>query len=257
MSWGSRRSYYVPQPLPLDYGAHLAKYNADVVKRVARTWVGKDYGKLAKDACTRAIVSALTDPTAVERVVAGLSPFETAGLGLLKHYGQTAPTLAFAVELLMLGFPLQSREKQRGYGYHYGTSLVYTGLNSLLSKGLALLRDTDHGNGAGHTLEVDQYHFRPEVFADRHVLTGVAVVPPLPLPITPVADVGESGLALQPAEVVLRFVSLAEALRKIGRIELTRKGRPAKPFLTKLGKALGWEATLDRTPDTPLPQATL
>lgn len=257
MSWGNRRSYYVPQPLPLDYGVHLAKYNADVVKRVARTWVGKDSSKLAKDACTKAIVSALADPAVVERVIAGLSPFEAAGLGLLKHYGQTAPTLAFAVELLMLGFPLQSREKQRGYGYHYGTSLVYTGLNSLLGKGLVLLRDTDHGYGAGHTLEVDQYHYRPEVFSDRHLLASVAVVPPVPLPITPVADVGESGLALQPAQVVLRFVSLTEALRKMSRIELTRKGRPAKPFLTKLGKALGWEATLEKAPETPLSQATL
>jgi hypothetical protein len=253
MSWGSRR--IPPQPFPLDYEAHLPKYNADVLKRLARVWAGKDAAKLNKDACIRAIGNGLANPDTVQAVVAGLSPFERAGLGLLNYHGLVTSTQEFAIELLMLGLPFSTREQRQAYSYHDSASL-YDALNSLLGKGLVLLREMDQGYGYAHDLRVDQYHYRPQVFSDRGLLAGVKVTPPVVMALTPVDNV-ESDFALQPAEVMLRFVALVETLRKIGRIDLTGKGRLTKPFLAKLTKALGWEAVLDNAADTPLPQATL
>src|SRR5262249_29711315 len=255
MSWGYRRSA-PPQQFPLDYAAHLPKYNAEVLKKLARLWVGKDATKLNKEACTKAILRGLTDPAAVQAVIDGLSPFERAGLGLLKRHGQSAPTREFAVELLMLGLPFSGREQRPSYSYHR-IEPFYGALNGLLGKGLVLLREWDQAYGYARDLQIDEYHYRPEVFSDPGLLAGVEVTPPTALSLTPVGGVDESGLALEPAEVVLRFVSLVETLRKLGRIDLTSKGRPTKPFLTKLTKALGWEETLGTVSDTPLPQATL
>jgi hypothetical protein len=255
MSWGSRRSA-PPQPFPLDYAAHLPKYNAEVLKKLARLWVGKDATKLNKEACTKAILRGLADPAAVQAVIDGLSPFERAGLSLLKRHGQTAPTREFAVELLMLGVPFSAREQRPAYGYSR-IEPFYGALNSLLGKGLVLLREWDQAYGYARDLQIDEYQYRAEVFSDCGLLAGVEILPPTALSLTPVGGVGESGLALQPAEVVLRFVALGETLRKLGRVDLTSKGRPTKPFLTKLTKALGWEETLGTASDTPLPQATL
>ena len=238
MSWGSRR--IPPQPFPLDYEAHLPKYNADVLKRIARVWAGKDAAKLSKDACIRAISKGLANPDTVQAVVAGLSPFERAGLGLLTHHGQVAATPEFAIELLMLGLPFSGHDNRPAYSY-YDSASFYGALNSLLGKGLVLLREMDQSYGYARDLRIDQYHYRPHVFSDRGLLAGVEVTPPVVMSLTPVDNV-ESEFALQPAEVMLRFVSLVETLRKFGRIDLTSKGRPAKPFLTKLTKALGWEA---------------
>lgn len=251
MSWGSRR--LPPQPFPLDYEAHLPKYNADVLKRIARVWV-KDATKLTKDACIRVISNGLANPDAVQAVVEKLSPFERAGLGLLNYHGQVAATHEFATELLMLGLPFSDREHRQAYSYHDSAS-VYDGLNSLLSKGLVLLREWDQTYGYGRDLRIDQYHYRPQVFSDRGLLAGIPPTPPTVMSLTPVDNV-ESEFALQPAEVMLRFVAMVETLRKIGRIDLTGKSQPTKPFLTKLTKALGWEAELEKAVETPLPQAT-
>jgi hypothetical protein len=252
MSWRSRS--IPPQPAPLDYEAHLPKYNADVLKRIARVWA-KDSSKLTKDACLRAISNGLANPDVVQAVVAGLSPFERAGLGLLNYHGQVAATNEFAIELLMLGLPFAGHDHRPAYSYHDSAS-SYDALNNLLGKGLVLLRESDQIYGYGRDLRIDQYHFRPQVFSDRGLLAGVKVTPPAVMSLTPEKNV-ESEFALQPAEVMLRFVAMVETLRKIGRIDLTSKGRLAKPFLTKLTKTLGWEAELETAADTPLPQATL
>jgi hypothetical protein len=64
-------------------------------------WVGKEASRLNKDACIRAVCQGLTDPAAVQQVIAGLSDFERAGLGFYEPLpdgtgvGLTAETTAF------------------------------------------------------------------------------------------------------------------------------------------------------------------
>jgi hypothetical protein len=182
-----------------------------------------------------------------------LSDFECAGLGLLKLRGQTTPTNELAMELLLLGLPFTDRSS--GYRYSYREENLHGALNHLLNKGLLVLRDSEKTYGYSSGPSVTQYHYRPEVFADPRLLAHVETVPPATLTIAPAAE-GEPGFAKQPGEVVLRFIALAETLRKLGRIDLTVKGRPAKPFLSKLIKTLGWEDTLATESHTPLSQAT-
>ncbi|MBM4258628.1 MAG: hypothetical protein FJ147_22350 [Deltaproteobacteria bacterium] len=256
MSWGSRRYALPPQLFPLDYAVHLPTYTADVLKQMARVWVGKDASKLNKDACTKAIINGLANPTAVRAVIDGLSPFERAGLGLLKHHGQIARTDEFAVELFMLGYPTPPLERAYSYGFNRSASLLYGGLNTLIKKGLVLGREWDQGYGSTHDAAMGEYYYRPEVFSDHRLLTHMETTPPVTLSLTPFVAGDASGMALQPAEVVLRLVSMVETLRKLGRIDITTKGRLAKPFVAKLTKALGWEEAAGKSANAPFPQVT-
>jgi hypothetical protein len=240
------------QPAPLSAAA-LLHFNANALKRMARAWVGKEATKMNKDACAQAIAQALADPQAMRAMVERLSPFEQAGLGLLKLHGHIAPTDVLALELLMLGLPFQ--ERTPGYRYYHQES-HYEALNSLLNKGLVWLWAHDARYAYHSDPAIDQYHYSPMLFADQRLLEHIAVVPPAGLDIAPVASVAPQWFT-QPGEVVLRFVSFAEALRKLGRIEYTRQGRPSKPFLARLTRALGWETTLARDALTPLPDAAL
>ena len=109
------------QPAPVSE-ATLLHFNANILKRMARAWVGKEATKLPKDGCAHAIVKTLADPQAVRAMVARLSPFEQAGLGLLKRYGGVAPTDVLALELLMLGLPFQ--ERSSGYRHVFAGSAL-------------------------------------------------------------------------------------------------------------------------------------
>ena len=247
----SRRRTTSPKLLPLVYEKHLPRFNANVLKRLARVWVGKEATKLNKDSCIQAIIQALAKPATVRAVVSDLSAFEKAALGLLKFHGQTAPTREFAMQLLMLGLPFDDSASY-GYGSYGGDS--YAALNQLLNKGLLVLRDWEDTYGYHSGPTISDYYYRPEVFTDLRLLASLEPVPPVSLDLLPVTGVG-AGRAKQPGEAVLRFIAMAEALRKIGRIDLTKKGRPSKPFLTKLTKRLGWGDL--QTTDTPLPDAAL
>jgi hypothetical protein len=251
-----RREAPAPRPLQLSYAAHLPRFSAEALKRFARVWVGKEASKLNKEACIRAVCQGLTDPAAVQKVIADLSDFERAGLGLLKRYGQSAQTEALATELLMLGLPFQDHGARHASWSARGGA-DYQALNGLLHRGIAMLLGWNQGYG-GYTVDlyVDDYHYSPTVFAEACLLEHVAPVPPVLLPLEPVTEV-VPGIAKQPAEVVLRLIAMVETLRKMGRIPLTSRGRPTRPFLSKLTKALGWEAALATDALAPLPDATL
>jgi hypothetical protein len=243
-----------PRPLPLSYQSHLPALNAATLKRFARLWVGKEAAKLNKEGCIQAMRRAVAEPATVRRVLDSLSDFERAGLGLLKRYGQVAPTEALATELLMLGLPFQDDDRSySSWGSRHG--VTYRALNCLLQRGIAMLHGRDQGYG-GYTVEarIDDYHYSPQVFSEACLLAEVGPVPPVVLPLEPVVGV-TSGTAKQPAEVVLRLIAMVETLRKLGRIPLTSKGRPTKPFLSKLAKTLGWDAALAGDALTPLPDA--
>ena len=241
-----------PQPAPLS-AATLLRFNANVLKRIARVWVGKAATKMHKEACAQAIARALADPPAVRAMVERLSPFERAGLGLLKLHGHMAPTDVLALELFMLGLPFQ--ERSSGYRYYHQEN-HYEALNHLLNKGLVWQWEQDARYGYHSEPIIDQYHYSPMVYAEQRLLEHIAVTPPAALDLAPVAGV-EPQWTTRPAEVVLRLVSFAETLRKLGRIEYTRQGRIAKPFLARLTRALGWEATQAKEALTPLPEAPL
>ena len=103
---------------------------------------------------------------------------------------------------------------------------------------------------------IDQYHYSPSSLRSSASWSTSRLRRPSALDLAPVASVephwvdptGRGGAA---------FVSFAETLRKLGRIEYTRQGRVSKPFLARLTRALGWEATLASDPLTPLPEAPL
>ena len=249
MSWRSRRYRPVPHLLPLSYQAHLPRLNSETLKRIARLWVGTEANKMNKEACVRSVIAMLQDDTAVRSLVERLSDFARAGLGLLKLRGQSAPTEVLALELLMSGLPFESGNWS--YRYSYGGDDYYAALNRFLESGVALLRDRD--TMSGYSLTVSKYNHGPEIFSDQRILSHVRILPPATLNLRPVSVA--AGLSKSPAEVLFRFVSLSEAIRKHGRIEFTTKGRPTKTYLYRLVKTLGWNESA--TGPAPLPDAPL
>ncbi|MGE3540618.1 MAG: helicase-associated domain-containing protein [Candidatus Tectimicrobiota bacterium] len=248
------RASTTPRPLPPSYEAHLPSLNAAALKRMARLWVGKEASKLNKDGCMRAIRQGLTDPAAMQAVRAELTEFERAGLGLLKRYGQTAPTDVLAAELLMLGLPFKDpRGGPRIWSSQH--SVDYGALNALLHRGVVLLQNWQQSYGYPGDLYLDDYHYSAQVFSEPCLLVAGEPRPPLPLDLTPVTPAAAS-LARQPAEVVLRLISLVETLRKLGPIPRTTKGRITKPFFSKLAKMLGWDASLGQDAMAPLADST-
>jgi len=222
---------------------------------MARAWVGSSVHKLDKSACTAAILDVLENKESLRAIVQRLSPFEQAGLGLLKLRGQTAPTQEIAMELLMFGLPFVEATRSPYYGYQRETA-QYEALNCLLKKGLLLLRVMDTRFSYSQEPSVSEYHNRPIVFADPRILAHVKPVFIVPLSLKPISDV-EPGLSKQPAEVMLRFITLMEVIRKIGRIDCTTKGRPTKPYMAKLTKRLGWHHTCDAESAKQLPETLL
>src|SRR5262245_38860922 len=129
-----RREPPPPRPLRLSYVTQLPRLSAEVLKRFARMWVGREASRLNKEACIQVICQGLTDPAAVQRVIADLSDFERAGLGLLKRYGQSAPTEVLATELSMLGLPFEDhRANYASWSARGGAA--YREVNSRLQRG--------------------------------------------------------------------------------------------------------------------------
>ncbi|MGH2670189.1 MAG: hypothetical protein ACRDH5_13925, partial [bacterium] len=87
MSFWRTPSPVVLEGLLPDPATCLARLNAERIKKIARLWVGKDANKLNKEGALRAVTHGLGDPRAIRAVVAGLSDFERAGLGLIKARG--------------------------------------------------------------------------------------------------------------------------------------------------------------------------
>src|SRR5438093_4716996 len=132
-----RRATPPPRPLRLSYATHLPRLSAETLKRLARMWAGREASRLNKEACIQAICQGLTDPAAVRRVIADLSDFERAGLGLLKRYGQSAPTEVLATELLMLGLPSEDHRAHHASWSARGGG-DYKVMNGLLHSGTGM-----------------------------------------------------------------------------------------------------------------------
>lgn len=242
------------RPSAQSYAVYLPDVSMPALKRMARLWVGAKAFTLNKDACLWAIYYGLTDPAAVQRVVAGLSDFERAGLGLLKHHGRAAQTDVLAAELFMLGLPFEAQhDSPASWVTTHGAD--YRALNTLLHHGLILPRRAQKGYGYPTELYMDGSHYSPQVFSESSLLDEVETVPPVPLALHPVSAV-EPGRVKQPSEVVRLLIAALEALRSLGPIPLTPAGRPPAPFLARLTTRLGVDTTLAQDPLAPLPDAT-
>jgi len=242
-----------PEPVPPEPGSFsrcLDRLNADYLKRAARFWARNLPKRMARDDALQAVESALADDAWLRELPGQRGKFERAALWLLRLDGGLVPAITLAGELLAYGVSWSS---SRSYGHEANP---YDPINSLIWSGV-VLRLPDPSRY--YTIDFSSSYYEDSserrVFTDTRVLPYASPVPPATLEVAPL-DGAYRGSARRPAEVGLRFVSMIEAIRKQGSIALTTRGRPAKPFLNRLTKALGWDAPLAAEAHTPLPEAT-
>jgi XPB/Ssl2-like helicase family protein len=242
-----------PAELPEGHFLHcLGLLNAEYVKRAARFWAGRPGAGLSKGPAREAVARALTDQDRLRALQQELSPFQQAALWLLRLDGGMTPAVVLAGELLMYGLPWSGRGTS-AYGYGSG---LYEPVSSLATQGVLLRVGL---NARYYSLDFGSAYYEsgsdPRVFTDPRVLPFIRAVPPAPLELSP-AEAGRHPQAKRPAEVGLRLVTLLETVRKLGPMDLTASGRPTKPYLNRLTRALGWDKVLAADPDAALPDAT-
>lgn len=237
--------------LPLYWG----RLSGESIKRVARYWLGRSGVKSGKQANLDALAQVFAQEAELAAIREGLTPFQRAALGLLARRGGVMSVEEFSGTLLALGHPCGHESGRYPFGeYGYHDVARFGALNALEDLGLVAGAYVPRPETDLDATYVDRRDLYLAVYSDPRLLRGIEPAPPVALPLQPVAVEG-GGSARRPAEVSLRLLSLVEALRRQSPFKLTNRGRPPKPLITKLTKALGWDPALENDPHTPLPEA--
>jgi hypothetical protein len=224
-----------------DLPERLSSLNADVLKKIARVWVGKDAYKLNKESAIQTLKRCFRDPAAVRRLAENLIGSERDGLMLMKlRERPVVYTEELAGELLLLHpIPFNPRS-----GYYSSDGKHYARLDEMIERGL--LMRCDGGKGAISSYYSSYVCEAVGVVADFFDIIEVA--PPPALQLKPVAEAAAT-ITRRPGELLLQLTTFYQALDRLGFVQLTAKGQYATPSLNKLGKLLGWrEAELSPTP---------
>jgi hypothetical protein len=245
--WSQGRPGGASEVRPQDYLSCVSKLGSADIKRIARLWVGPAAYKATKDACFAGIRAALDDPERVRGLVARLSEFEQAALGVLKARGGCTPPDDLASELAAPGLegPPSLRRLRHGSGGPYDL------LNELLDKGLILAVSPGSGwNRPVFHIDPSYYGVPEMVFSDRRLLAAVEAVPPRPLELPSLPAVGASWMR-RPGEVMLDFLGVLGAVRRWGDLPTNKTGLLSAAAMKRLTKALGWEGRDEGRRDTP------
>ncbi|MFN0122028.1 MAG: hypothetical protein ACKV2V_16150 [Blastocatellia bacterium] len=224
---------------------YLDQLNADVLKRIARIWVGTDVAKLNKENARKLVEEKLTDPDGQIKLQRFIQDDLRDGLALIRlRGGRAAYTVELGLELLYLRPYTGDLGKN---SYHNRHEAVSHRVNELLGFGLIV-----QGNGRPDVISAYTYD-APEIVGTIPELMQGMKLSRLPRPDIKPAVYDGPVLRPRPGELMLRMVSLRETLGRLGTIELKGMGQYPKTTLTKLSRSLGWQAG----PQDPLPNPVL
>jgi hypothetical protein len=209
----------------------LSGLNADVLKKMARVWVGKDAYKLSKEMAIQTLKRSFRDPAAVRRLAENLTASERDGLMLMKLRERRVDySEGLALEILLLHTPpISSRD------YYSDNDKYFFRLNEMLERGL--LMRCDGGKGAVSAYYSSYVCEAVALVADFFDIIEIARPPALAL--QPAVEVGPT-ITRRPGELILQLTSFYQAMDRLGSVQLTAKGQYATPSLNKLNKLLGW-----------------
>jgi hypothetical protein len=234
-----------------EFTQRLSSFNADVVKKMARVWVGKEAYKLNKESAIQTLKRCFRDPAAVRQLAESLKQSERDGLMLMKlRERPVAYTEELALELLLL-HPMPHDYR---YGYYSSNGKHYVRLNEMLERGLLMRCD-------GQNKSLGDYYSSyvcEAVGLVADFFDVIDVAPPPALPLKPVAE-AVAPVARRPGELLLRLTSFYQVIDRLDRVQMTAKGQYATPSLNKLVKLLGWSNQAGQSGQeeilTPLPSA--
>lgn len=202
-----------------NYFTHLT---TPLVADMARSW-GVDKG-LSQRQYVVAISRILNDPTQIQRLIAGLKPYERLALEIAKSEGGKISTRMLAIILQLLGVEDPDFKTQSHHDDAFALALIRTGV---------FIPD----------IKSNERYYNPNyeiLISDERILAQVeqAQLPHIPLvkTTTPEADNYR-----RPASVIFSILGFMQAIALLGGIKLTKSGKPQVNSLRKLMKAQRWE----------------
>jgi Helicase conserved C-terminal domain len=203
------------------FESYFARLTESLVADMAKSW-GVDK-KLSQGQNVQAIIQALNDPKQVQRLIAGLQPYERLALEIVKSEGGQISSSMLAIVLRLLGV-----EHPFNIDYNSDDDLA----KSLISSGVFIPE-----------INRDRYYNNPNyeiLMSDERILAqlGSSQFPPLPL-LTTTAPSASSYRS--PASVVFSILGFMQAVADLGGIKLTKSRTPQVNSLRKLMKAQRWE----------------
>lgn len=215
-------------PLLLQY---LGRYKANDLKSIARRWMGQEALKLRKADLLDALPTALRDPSRQQVVAAGLTPRESAVLGILKQQDGRASLETVRLELRLAGI-------QTAYEHDLYRDPLNTLIEGLASVGLLVILNT-------FEITSLQGYGAPVLVADPLLLRLVAPTAPVPIKV-PTLDEGSViwQIARRPNAVVLDTIAVLETVKGEGSLPITQAGHIRTNVLRRIHKTLGWHEKL-------------
>ncbi len=208
----------------------------DVLKKVARVWIGAERSKLSKGPLMEALAPALHDGAVAKRVLDGLSEVERTVLGAYRRYGGTADGAVIRLDLMARG--LLEIKEERVTDYHTRREWKRNPVKHLEESWILL---SDHPGVVRH----DYSYYRNEVekpFRRNHLHSGlVALVKPAgppPWQVAPATGTPEAITGRSPAEVALDLSRVFAFVAARGSVKVRKDGVLATPTLRAMEKAV-------------------
>lgn len=213
------------RPLIPSREQYLATMNLVRLRRLLKFWLKKGEHKVDKATCIEMISKNLANKKLLEEFIGTLSDADQAALGLIKlRSSQTIELMEYIGEVVMLGYE-ESKDAE-----HTGCEI----LNKLKDKGLIHRLDLTGG-------DINDYHSHvrsSKFFADPAILAAINPLPPKVLAIKPVTTSVTQLTSRSSTEVMLEQLALAQAIKKIGGLSISRKDILSKADLKRLAKEL-------------------
>jgi hypothetical protein len=216
----------------------LERWNVSDLRRPARTWIGPEQSKLAKEPLIVALRQALKDDQVAERVLKTLSPDERAVVAVYRRYSGTVHGAVIRIDLMARGL-LEKLEKQVSEYYtqrRWKRNLVRDLADRWVLLSSEGERGSFHYDYSGFGDEPDRafplYSLHPGL-ADR-----VAPAGPPPWSVAPAEGVPEAITRRAPAEVALDLSRIFRFVAARGSVKVRKDGTLATPTLRALEKAV-------------------
>ncbi len=202
---------------------YFTRLPAPLIADVAKSWgIDKGYSHTQfKNAITRA----LKDPQQIQRLIAGLQPYERLALEIAKSQGGQISTSILATTLQLL-------EVEHPFKVQYNSDNDFA--QALIRRGIFIPE-----------IRSNTLYYNPNydlLMSDERILAqvGEAKFPQIPLKVTSAPDASSYRPA---ASVVFSILGFMQAIADLGGVKLTKSGVPQVNSFRKLMKAQRWEDT--------------
>jgi len=202
---------------------YFTRLTAPLIADMAKCW-GIDKG-YSQSQFKNAITRALKDPQQIQRLIAGLQPYERLALEIAKSQGGQVSTSILATTLQLL-------EVEHPFKVQYNSDSDFA--QALIRRGIFIPE-----------VRSNTLYYNPNydlLMSDERILAqvGEAKFPQILLKTTSSPDTSSYRPA---ASVVFSILGFMQAIADLGGVKLTKSGTPQVNSFRKLMKAQRWEET--------------